>query len=145
MGEQETIRVARRSVEVFNAGDWRAVEALLTADSVYEEVGTGRTLRGARENVEVLRGWKAAFPDARGTITNALASGDTAVLEVTWQGTHSGDLATPMGTVPATGRTVTVKAAMVIEVENGRVKAERHYLDAAGMLSQLGLGASATA
>ena len=145
MGEQETIRVARRGVEAFNAADWQAVSADLADDSVYEEPATGRSLRGAEEIVEAERMWKAAFPDASGTITNALASGGTAVLEITWQGTQSGDLMTPMGVVPATGRRVAIKAVQVVEVENGKSRSNRHYFDLAGMLLQLGVGVSATA
>ncbi|HZV52866.1 MAG TPA: ester cyclase [Candidatus Dormibacteraeota bacterium] len=145
MGEQEAIRVARRAVEAFNAADWQAVSADLASDSTYEEPATGRSLRGVEEILEAERAWKAAFPDASGTITNALASGSTAVLEITWRGTQSGDLVTPAGVVPATGRRVAIKAVQVVEVENGKSKSNRHYFDLAGMLAQLGVGVSATA
>ncbi|HLH70288.1 MAG TPA: ester cyclase [Candidatus Dormibacteraeota bacterium] len=143
MGEQETIRVARRAVDAFNAADWQALSADLTSDSVYEEPATGRSLRGVEEILAAERAWKTAFPDASGTITNALASANTVVLEITWQGTQSGDLVTPMGIVPATGRRVVIKAVQVVEVEDGKSKTNRHYFDLAGMLSQLGVSATA--
>ena len=92
MSEQETIQLVRRNLEAFNAGYWGAFSADLTVDSVYEELATGRRLKGIEEILAVAKGCKAAFPDAKGTITNELASGNTAALEVTWEGTHSGDL-----------------------------------------------------
>ena len=145
MGEQEAIQVARRGVEAFNAADWGALSADLTTDSVYEEPATGRRLGGIEEILAADKGWKAAFPDAKGTITNELACGNTAVLEITWQGTQSGDLVAPMGTIPATGRSVTIKAVQVVEVENGKAMSNRHYFDMASMLAQLGVGTPATA
>jgi steroid delta-isomerase-like uncharacterized protein len=145
MAEQEAIQVARRGVEAFNAGDWGALSADLTNSSVYDEPATGRRLTGISGIMEANKGWKSAFPDAKGTITSSIASGNTAVLEITWQGTHSGNLLTPTGSIPATGRRVTIRAVQVVEVENGKAKANRHYFDLAGMMAQLGVGAPATA
>lgn len=74
-----------------------------------------------------------------------MGSGNTVALEITWEGTHSGDLLAHTGTIAATGRRVTVKAMEMFEVENGKWKSARNYLDLACMLAQLGVGAPATA
>jgi flagellar protein FlbD len=42
---------------------------------------------------EKLGEWKEAFPDAKGTVTNAAVADDTVTLEVTWEGTQDGPLA----------------------------------------------------
>lgn len=139
MGDQDAMQIARHGVETFNAGDWGGLSADLTIDSVYEEPATGRVVRGIEEILAANRGWKAAFPDAKGAITNALMAGDTAVIEITWRGTQTGDLMGPMGTIAATGRPVTLKAVQVVEVERGKAKSIRHYFDLAGMLAQLGV------
>ena len=62
----------------FNGGDWERLQAGLAADSRYEELGTARTSNGPEQIVELFKGWKQAFPDAVGTVTSAIASGETA-------------------------------------------------------------------
>ena len=139
MAEDEAIRLAREGVEGFGAGDWDRQRALSTPDVVYYEPATGRRVEGVEEFIRVGQAWKAAFPDARGTITNALASGETAVLEITWEGSQTGDLETANGTIPATGRRVTFPAVQIVEVAGGKVRETRHYFDLMGMLQQLGV------
>src|SRR2546422_11584147 len=97
MSAQDQIDVAREEIEAFNAGDWDRFEATYTADAVYEEPGTQRHVEGRDQVLEINRGWKEAFPDAHGTITDVAAGDDTATVEVTWEGTQSGALATPDG------------------------------------------------
>jgi len=67
-----------------------------------------------------------------------MASGNTASLEVTWEGTQTGDLEGPQGTVPASGRQVSVPAVWVMEVEGDKGKALRHYFDLMTVLAQIG-------
>ena len=86
MGEQDLIKVAKEAVEAFNKADWDRSMALL-GTGVYNEVGTGRQLRGKAEILPALQGWRKAMPDVKGTVTNAFASGNKAVLEITWEGT----------------------------------------------------------
>jgi predicted ester cyclase len=102
VGEQDLIKVAKEAVESFNKADWdRSMELLGTG--VYNEVGTGRKLRGQAEILPALQGWRKAMPDVRGTVTHAVASGSTAVLEVTWEGTQTGPMDGPGGTLPPSG------------------------------------------
>jgi predicted ester cyclase len=60
------------------------------------------------------------------------------VQEVTWEGTHSGELEIPQGTIPASNRRVTIYAVQVVECEDGHIRENRHYFDMLGMLQQLG-------
>ena len=98
------VKIAREQVDAFNRGDWEGVRAGLSSDSRYDELGTARKVDGPEKIVELFKGWKQAFPDAVGTVTSAVASGDKAALEVTWSGTHTGPLATAEGTIPASGK-----------------------------------------
>ena len=100
---EQMVKIAREQVDAFNSGDWERVQAGLAADAHYDELGTQRTLDGPEKIVELLKGWKVAFPDAAGTVTSAVASGTTAALEVTWKGTHTGPLETASGTIPPSG------------------------------------------
>ena len=89
-------KIAREAVDAFNASDWERTKALMTPDYLYNEVGTQRRIQGPEEAVAALQGWKKAMPDAKGTVTNAFASGNTVALEITWEGTHTGPLEGPM-------------------------------------------------
>lgn len=143
MTEQEA--TARRAIELFNNGDWEGMSALTTAGYVYEEIGSGRRTTGMDEFVAVAKAWKQGLPNAKGTITNAVGSGDQVVLEIVWEGDHTGSLPTPMGDIPATGRHTNTKAVEVVEFEGGKIKAARHYLDLITFMAQLGLGVPAPA
>ena len=60
------------------------------------------------------------------------------MLEITWEGTQTGAMVSPGGTIPPSGKKVTLQAAQVVTVEGGKVKETRHYFDMAGMLEQMG-------
>ena len=94
------------------SGDWEQLRAGLASDARYDEFGTERKIEGPEQIVELFKGWKTAFPDAAGTVTSAVASGNTAVLEVTWKGTHTGPLETAEGTIPASGKRQETPAAV---------------------------------
>lgn len=136
----DAVAVARENVDAFTAGDWERFKAALTPDSVYEELATQRRLQGPEEVTRAVQGWKEAFPDAKGTVTNAVAAGDTVTLEVTWEGTQTGPLEGPQGTVPASGKRASVQAVQVVRVENEKIKENRHYFDLLSILNQLGAG-----
>src|SRR4051794_23194427 len=133
-----SIDVARENVEAFNAGDWERFKATFAADGVYDELATQRHLEGPDAILEANRGWKEAFPDARGTVESATGSDGTATLEITWEGTQTGTLHTPAGDLPPSSRRVEVKAAQVFTVEGDKIREAHHYFDLMGMLQQLG-------
>ena len=81
MGEQDVIRLARDAVDAFNESDWDQSRAQLTANTVYNELGTQRSLKGPDEIIGALQAWKQAMPDVKGSVTNSYASGNTVTLE----------------------------------------------------------------
>ncbi len=123
-------------IEAFNNADWGAMPGLL-GDSTYTELGTQRTLAGD-EILEAMKGWKAAMPDVTGTVTSVSESGDRVVLEITWQGTHTGPMATPDGDIPPSGKSQTTPGAWIADYENGALKETRHYFDLLTFLQQIG-------
>jgi steroid delta-isomerase-like uncharacterized protein len=129
---------ANEFIEAFNDADWERFSATCSADVVYEEKGSNRTVKGRDGVLEAAKGWRTAFPDIRGKIFNSTAEGTTAALEITWMATHNGPLELPSGTLPATNETVEFDAVQVFIVEGGKVTETRHYLDLMTMLSQVG-------
>ena len=79
--------IAHDIIDTFSAGDLEACRALVDPDVIYEETGTGRRVQGADAYVELLRGWRAAFPDVAGKVTSGVESGNQVALEITWSGT----------------------------------------------------------
>jgi steroid delta-isomerase-like uncharacterized protein len=134
----EMVKIAREQVEAFNSGDWERVRAGLAYDSRMDELGTERKVEGPEKIVEVFKGWKQAFPDVTGTVRSAFASGNTATLEVTWKGTHSGPLTTADGTIPASGKRQETPAAIFFTFEGNKIKESRHYFDSLTLLKQIG-------
>ena len=129
---------AREQVAAFNGGDWQGLRAGLASDSRYEELGTERKVDGPEQIVELFKGWKQAFPDAEGTVTSAVASGDKAALEVTWTGTHTGPLVTAEGTIPASGKRQQTPGAIFFTFAGDQIKESRQYFDSLTLLKQIG-------
>ncbi len=77
------------------------------------------------------------MPDVKGTVTNALASGNSVVLEITWEGTQTGPLETPDGTIPASGKRAVTPATWVFDFEGDKIKESRQYFDMVTFLSQI--------
>jgi steroid delta-isomerase-like uncharacterized protein len=131
--------VARESIECYNAGDFDRLRSLLADDFYEEELATQRRLEGADARIEAAQSWKRAFPDERGTITGVYTSGSTVAIELTWVGRQSGPMATPDGQeLPPSNKGMTVKSVEVIEIEDDKIKALRHYFDLMTILQQIG-------
>ena len=135
---EQMVKIAREQVDAFNNGDWERLEAGLAADASYNELATQRKVDGPEKIVELFKGWKTAFPDAVGTIRSAVGSGSTAILEVTWKGTHTGPLGTAEGTIPASGKRQETPAAFFFSFQGGKIKETRQYFDSLSLLKQIG-------
>ena len=71
-------------------------------------------------------------------MTNAVASGNTVTQEITWEGTQTGPLVGPGGTIPPSGKRQVTRAAWIAIIEEGKIKESRQYFDMMALLQQLG-------
>lgn len=133
------IQVAKGPLVAYSKKDWDAVRASITSDFVYDEVATRRKVKGIEQVLPVWQGWATALPDSKATFHGTYVSGNTVILEVTWQGTHKGPLQTPKGEIAATGKHIDLRACNVIEVSGEKAKLQRQYFDMATLLEQLGI------
>ncbi|HCK89882.1 MAG TPA: hypothetical protein DHW54_01775 [Gemmatimonadetes bacterium] len=138
MENRDLASLARAQVESFNTNDWDAVRASMLADVVYDERATGRIMQGPEAIIESMKGWKTFNSDVTGTISNIHVSGDTAVVEVTWEGTMDGPLETPGGSVPPTGKSHATHGAWVMTFEGDKLRESRNYFDMLQLLQQVG-------
>jgi steroid delta-isomerase-like uncharacterized protein len=139
MSDQELIDVANAPTYAFNENDWDRVRETLTEDFVYDEVCTNRVAKGVDNVIELWKGWRVAFPDIRGTITNAVSGDGKVVKELRWRGTHTGPLPLPDGEISATGKSIDIRSCEVWTIEDGKGKIQVHYIDMMTLMQQLGL------
>jgi len=133
--------IARESIEAWNRRDWARWRELLHPQYTYTG-GDGQLQKGPEAGLAISQMWATAFPDGRIDVQSIHTAGNVAIVEFTGRGTHRGDL---MGITP-TGRQVTLPICNVIEVRDGKIYAEREYMDMLHMMQQLGVApAPATA
>lgn len=138
---QALIDAAKAPFVAYNEKNWERVKSTITPDFVYDEVASRRKAQGPDAAIGLWQGWAQAFPDSRCSFDNALVSGDRVVLEVTWRGTHRGQLQTPNGPIAATGKPIEIRACAVVELAGEKAKVQRHYFDMATLFEQLGVKA----
>jgi len=130
--------LAELHMRSFDERAWSRAPQIYAPDIVSVQPG-GTTIEGLDAFVAFGRGFATAFPDSHHEVRSIIESGNVAVAEVTFTGTHTGPLATPQGEVPPTGRTVRLPACLVFEVNAGRITAQRAYFDQMTFAAQLGL------
>jgi steroid delta-isomerase-like uncharacterized protein len=135
---QNVADIAETIITSFSNGDWTRFRAVLAPNVVYEETGTGRRTESADAYVQLVQGWKQSLPDAKGTIRNVVTQGNTVVQEVLWEGTQTGEMATPGGILPASGKRITVLASVWYTLQGDTIQEIHHHLDIMTMMTQLG-------
>jgi steroid delta-isomerase-like uncharacterized protein len=137
--------LVRSLYDGWNARDFDALADLMAPDGTITFMGSGEVLTGPEGSRTYNQMWANGFPDGRVTIDTLIADGDRVVVEFTGRGTHTGTFVTSMGEIPPTGKSVTLKLCDVVEVANGKIRAQRSYLDTGSMMAQLGVTSGQTA
>ncbi|HEU5301263.1 MAG TPA: ester cyclase [Acidimicrobiia bacterium] len=129
---------ARRIVELFNAADWDALSEALPNDTAMIEYGTQRSFQGSGDIVESLQAWKTAMPDVMGSVQGVIATSNQVVLELVWEGTHTGPLAAPGGEIPASGKHHKTPGVWIFDFDGDTLTESRQYFDMLTLLQQIG-------
>lgn len=130
--------VMEQVLKAIDARDEDTFADLLAPDC--EFVAPGFTARGPSEAWGWMKAFLDGFPDIRHSIKSSVSSGSTEAVEIEIVGTHTEPLASPQGSIPATGRSMTIAAADFVETDSeGRVRSYRIYFDQMGFMAQLGL------
>ena len=133
--------IARDFLESWNRRDFDHWRELFAPSYTYVG-GDGVIQKGPEAGMAVGQMFATAFPDGKIEIKQIHVAGDTAIVEFVGSGTHNGDL---MGIAP-TGRTMSVPVVTILEVRDGKIQAEREFMDFAHIMQQLGVvPAAATA
>lgn len=135
MKREEASALVERLTEAWNAHDPDAVAGCYTPDAVSRDVTLTEPLQGRSAIRNAAQMYMSAFPDIRFEIRRVVCEGNVICEEWEATGTHDGDL---MG-LNATHRAGTTSGCNVIELsDDGLIKSETTYWDAAGLYRQLG-------
>jgi len=133
--------VAREYSDAWNRRDWAKWRELFHPEYTYTG-GDGQVQKGPEAGMAIGQMFATAFPDGRIDVQQISVAGDTAIVEFIGRGTHNGDL---MGIAP-TGRQLTIPVCDILQIRDGKIIAEREYMDMMHMMQQLGVApAPATA
>jgi steroid delta-isomerase-like uncharacterized protein len=119
----------------WSSHDAERVVALFTEDCLFEDVTFAVVTRGKEQLRGFATGAFAAIPDIRFELTGRVAAGEQAAIEWVMAGTHTGDFPG----LPATGKPFSVRGSTILELENGKIRRESDYWDAATFMKQVGL------
>jgi steroid delta-isomerase-like uncharacterized protein len=120
--------------EVLNNGNIGATGKYFHED-VVEQVPLPGQGPGVAGLMDVLRGFRAAFPDIHWSVEEQIEEGDRVMTRFLWSGTHREEF---FG-VPATGRRVSVWGVVIDRLIDGKIKDTRIIMDALGLMAQLGV------
>jgi steroid delta-isomerase-like uncharacterized protein len=143
MEEQENARIIRALFDNLNARDFDASDPYIAED--YQAIAPGWPGPLNREQVKsTFQANFKAFPDLRYELQDVIAQGNKGAATWEMSGTHQGDLVAGSGqTIPATNRTVRLRASTVYDFKDGQITRQETYFDMVAFLSQLGLMAAA--
>lgn len=131
----QATHIMRQYLEAIARRDFEGIRRLFHPEYAYTG-GDGQRVEGPDAGVAVGQTYIAAFPDLTLDVTRMHPAGDAVVVtEFTARGTHRGK---SMG-LPPTGRRIEVPVCNVVEVQDGKILAEREYFDRGLLYQQLGV------
>jgi steroid delta-isomerase-like uncharacterized protein len=133
MSDQNKAISRRVFDEVWNQGQYAALAEIYAADVVSPNrpPGLPAGIAGAEQ---LIRMYRAAFPDTHMTIEDQVAEGDKVVTRWTATGTHKGEL---MG-IPASGKQIKITGVAIDRIAGGKIVEEWGLADQLGMMQQIG-------
>jgi hypothetical protein len=128
-----------QSVDRWNARDHDGWFALFDADGFAFEGPGGLRLAGPEAVEAVWSTWMGGFPDNTIGVEGAHGEPSVATHQGRFEGTHTGPLVSPTGTVDPTGRAVSLPFVMIYRADRDRITGLRLYFDQLELLTQLGV------
>ncbi|HUQ63779.1 MAG TPA: nuclear transport factor 2 family protein [Acidimicrobiales bacterium] len=132
--------VAERFYERFGEGDMIAAFADFAPDCV------AFTPSGRLDNerhIAAARSLKSAMPDGRMQLIRVREWGEEVYVTGWFRGTHLHELNTPLGAIPASGKSLEMYFTDYFRVAGGRIVECEAVWDRLGMVAQLGTGIAA--
>ena len=130
------IRKAYQTAEDQDVAGWIAA---FTEDGTFTDESIPYTYRGPEELGKTVEVFAKAFPDMHRELHTFYVVGNIVVVQLHLQGTHTGPLELPAGTIPPTGKRINAPCCDVFELVDGKIKRFDCYNEASVIAQQLGL------
>jgi len=137
---EELLAIAQITDDAINTHNADLVLPITTDDMVYDYVPLPTPFVGNKAFVGAINGFFKSFPDMRVEhIHPPLVSGNIVVVQHVATGTHLGEIVSPLGNIPPTGKNIKTFHIDITEFENGKIKKGTTYDDMASQFMQLGI------
>ena len=135
-------RIAQMTFDNFNDRTFPEKDKdLFAPDVVVVDVPTGQEMRGFDAYTQYSQGFITAMPDIQGTVIEHKVSGNKVTSRIRGQGTFTGQLQTPQGTVPGNGNPVDIEYRTEIDFNDaGKINRFAVNYDSQDFMRQLGIG-----
>jgi|SRR5580704_6442865 ketosteroid isomerase-like protein len=128
----------RESYAIAERKDFDGWRARFTDDGIFIDNSIGVTYRGSALDYPV-RQYGAAFEDMHRELYRIWVTDDTVLVRLALQGTNTGPLEMPFGTIRPTGNKMDAPCADIFEMEDGKIKTFDCYPEGSIVLTQLGV------
>jgi NAD(P)-dependent dehydrogenase (short-subunit alcohol dehydrogenase family) len=128
----------RNAYAVAEHKDLDGWKSMFNADGIFVDESVKITYRDGDWDYPV-KNYGTAFADMHRELYNLWTIGNTVFVRLALQGTHTGPLETPFGTIPPTGKKMDAPCVDIFELENGKIKKFDCYPEGSIILTQLGV------
>lgn len=129
----------REAYAIAERKDLEVWKSLFAGDGVFIDESVKITYRGPQEWDYPVRNYGTAFANMHRELYDFWTVGNTVFVRLALQGTHTGPLQTPFGTISPTGKKMDAPCVDIWELENGRIKKFDCYPSGSIILTQLGV------
>jgi predicted ester cyclase len=138
MSEPDGKAIVRRFFDgAWNQNRVAELDEYISADNIYHGPSEDGP-RGPEQIRQVIKRWRAAFPDFRYQIEALIAEDDLIVARVTMIGTQTGVLSFASRTLPPTGKLLRAAEIFIFRIAGGKVVEFWATWDRLSALEQLG-------
>jgi steroid delta-isomerase-like uncharacterized protein len=130
--------LVQRYIELYNSGNVAIADEIIAPDFVDHEHPECEP--GPTAVKRMVTDFRAAFPDATGTVQEIIAERDMVAFRFVLRGTHSGPA--HFAGLPPSGRGITLVGMDFVRITNGKLVELWSCQDTLGLLQQLGAIAS---
>jgi ketosteroid isomerase-like protein len=129
----------REAYAIAERKDFEGWKSLFANDGIFVDESVGITYKGPDQWDHPVRQYGTAFSDMHRELYDLWSFGNTVIVRLALQGTHTGPLVTPFGTIPPTGNKMDAPCADIFELADGKIKKFDCYPEGSIILTQLGV------
>ena len=130
----DTKQALQRFVEFINTANMELGNELISTNATFYVPGNPEPMRGPAGYIAIIEMMRGGFPDIQWSLDDIIAEGDKVAARLTMCGTHKNLF---FG-IPATGKSIEVKAINFYRFANGQIVEEHGMPDMFGLLHQMG-------